>query len=161
MEGAQSTCPFCGDKITQEQLLNGEADIEHLVPRSVVDCNEFFNLTVGHLRCNREIKGDRTPFQAFAHTGLWPQLRDNAEKCFKGRKLEIFLSDKAEELRSRGMELLDRALGRAGHYQGQAMERGRELAQEADVYVKDNPYRTLAVAAGIGVLLGVLLSRKQ
>ncbi len=69
--------------------------------------------------------------------------------------------DKAEELRSRGMELLDRALGRASHYQGQAMEKGRELAQEADVYVKDNPYRTLAVAAGIGVLLGVLLSRKQ
>jgi ElaB/YqjD/DUF883 family membrane-anchored ribosome-binding protein len=69
--------------------------------------------------------------------------------------------DKAEELRSRGMELLDRALGRASQYQGQAMERGRELAHEADVYVKDNPYRTLAVAAGIGVLLGVLLSRKQ
>ncbi len=68
--------------------------------------------------------------------------------------------DKAEELRSRGMELLDRAMGRASHYQGQAMERGRELAHEADVYVKDNPYRTLAVAAGIGVLLGVLLSRK-
>ncbi len=94
----QSTCPFCGDKISQEQLLNGEADIEHLVPRSVVDCNEFYNLTIGHVRCNRELKGDRTPFQAFGHTEKWPQLRDNAEKCFKGRKLEIFLSDKAEEL---------------------------------------------------------------
>ncbi|MCA1246397.1 YqjD family protein [Massilia sp. MS-15] len=69
--------------------------------------------------------------------------------------------DKAEELRSRGMELLDRALGRASRYQDQALEKGRELAHEADIYVKDNPYRTLAVAAGIGVLLGVLLSRKQ
>jgi len=69
--------------------------------------------------------------------------------------------DKAEELRSRGMELLDRALGRAGRYQDAALEKGRELAHEADIYVKDNPYRTLAVAAGIGVLLGVLLSRKQ
>ncbi len=69
--------------------------------------------------------------------------------------------DKAEELRGRGMELLDRALGRAGHYQDQAMERGRELAHDADVYVKDNPYRILALAAGVGVLLGVLLSRKQ
>jgi CRISPR-associated endonuclease Csn1 len=95
---ARSTCPFCGDKITQEQLLSGEADIEHLVPRSVVDCNEFYNLTIGHVRCNREIKGDRTPFQAFGHTDKWPQLRDNAVNCFRGRKLEIFLSDKAEEL---------------------------------------------------------------
>lgn len=95
---ARSTCPFCGDKITQEQLLSGEADIEHLVPRSVVDCNEFYNLTVGHVRCNRELKGDRTPFQAFGHTEKWPQLRANAEMCFKGRKLEIFLSDNAEQL---------------------------------------------------------------
>lgn len=68
---------------------------------------------------------------------------------------------KADELRERGMEMLDRALGRAGHYQGQAMEKGRELAHEADIYVKDNPWRTMAVAAGVGVLLGVLLSRKQ
>lgn len=69
--------------------------------------------------------------------------------------------DKADELRSRGMELLDRATGAAGRYQGQALDKGRELASEADVYVKDNPYRILAVAAGVGVLLGVLLSRKQ
>ena len=68
--------------------------------------------------------------------------------------------DKAEELRSRGMELLDRALGRASRYQDQALEKGRELAHEADLYVKDNPYRTLAIAAGVGLLLGVLLSRK-
>ena len=68
---------------------------------------------------------------------------------------------KADELRERGMEMLDRALGRAGHYQGQAMEKGRELAHDADIYVKDNPWRTMALAAGVGVLLGVLLSRKQ
>jgi ElaB/YqjD/DUF883 family membrane-anchored ribosome-binding protein len=68
--------------------------------------------------------------------------------------------DKAEELRERGMEMLDRALGRAGRYQDQALVRGKELAHEADVYVKDNPWRTVALAAGVGVLMGVLLSRK-
>ena len=69
--------------------------------------------------------------------------------------------EKADELRSRGMEMLDRATGVAGRYQGQALEKGKELAHEADVYVKDNPWRTIAVAAGVGVLLGALLSRKQ
>ena len=69
--------------------------------------------------------------------------------------------EKAEELRSRGMELLDRATGAAGRYQGQALEKSKELAHEADVYVKDNPWRTMAVAAGVGVLLGALLARKQ
>jgi ElaB/YqjD/DUF883 family membrane-anchored ribosome-binding protein len=44
--------------------------------------------------------------------------------------------------------------------QDQALVRGKELAHTADVYVKDNPWRTVAVAAGIGLLAGVLLGRK-
>ena len=95
---AQSTCPFCGEKITQEQIHNGLADIEHLVPRAIVDCNEFYNLTVAHLKCNRELKGERTPFAAFHNTPEWERLKANAERCFSGRKLEIFLSPNAEEL---------------------------------------------------------------
>jgi ElaB/YqjD/DUF883 family membrane-anchored ribosome-binding protein len=68
--------------------------------------------------------------------------------------------DKAEEMRTRGMEMLDRALGKAGHYQGQALVKGKELAHTADVYVKDNPWRTVVAAASIGLLVGVLLGRK-
>ena len=68
--------------------------------------------------------------------------------------------NKADELRERGMELLDQALGKASKYQDQAVVRGKELARTADVYVKDNPWRTVAVAAGVGLLLGVILGRK-
>ncbi|NIA57043.1 DUF883 domain-containing protein [Massilia sp. TW-1] len=68
--------------------------------------------------------------------------------------------NKADELRERGMELLDQALGKAGKYQDQAMVKGKELARATDVYVKDNPWRTVAVAAGVGLLLGVILGRK-
>ena len=67
---------------------------------------------------------------------------------------------KADELRERGMQMLDAALGKAGKYQGQAVVKGKELAQTADVYVKDNPWRTVAVAAGVGLVVGVLLGRK-
>jgi ElaB/YqjD/DUF883 family membrane-anchored ribosome-binding protein len=67
---------------------------------------------------------------------------------------------KADELRERGMQLLDVAQGKAGKYQDQALVKGKELAQTADVYVKDNPWRTVAVAAGVGLLLGVVLGRK-
>lgn len=102
---AESTCPFCCQKITQEQLFNGEADIEHLVPRSVVDCNEFYNLTIGHIRCNREDKGEHTPSTAFARTEKWEQLKENATKCFKNTwinrhytKADLFISPTAEEL---------------------------------------------------------------
>jgi ElaB/YqjD/DUF883 family membrane-anchored ribosome-binding protein len=58
------------------------------------------------------------------------------------------------------MELLDQALGKAGKYQDQAVVKGKELARATDVYVKDNPWRTVAVAAGVGLLLGVILGRK-
>jgi ElaB/YqjD/DUF883 family membrane-anchored ribosome-binding protein len=68
--------------------------------------------------------------------------------------------EKADDLRSRGMELLDRAMGRASQYQGQAVIKSRELAESADGYVKDNPWRTVAAAASIGLLVGVLLGRK-
>ena len=68
--------------------------------------------------------------------------------------------NKADELRERGMELLDQALGKASKYQDQAMVKGKELARATDVYVKDNPWRTVAVAAGVGLLLGVILGRK-
>lgn len=68
--------------------------------------------------------------------------------------------DKAEELRARGMDMLDRALGKAGQYQDQALARGKELAHTADVYVKDNPWRTVLAAASAGLLVGMLLARK-
>lgn len=68
--------------------------------------------------------------------------------------------EKAEEMRGRGMQLLDQALGKASQVQGQAIVKGKELAHSADVYVKDNPWRTIAAAAGVGLLLGVILGRR-
>ena len=68
--------------------------------------------------------------------------------------------EKAEEMRTRGMHLLDVALGKASQVQGQALVKGKELAHSADVYVKDNPWRTIAAAAGVGLLVGVILGRK-
>ncbi|MEO5802112.1 MAG: type II CRISPR RNA-guided endonuclease Cas9 [Verrucomicrobiota bacterium] len=94
---AKGRCPFCLETIERTALGHG-ADIEHLVPRSIVDCNEAYNLTVAHIKCNRELKGDRIPFTAFGGTTKWSDLKSNAEKSFKGRKLEIFVSANAEEL---------------------------------------------------------------
>jgi ElaB/YqjD/DUF883 family membrane-anchored ribosome-binding protein len=68
--------------------------------------------------------------------------------------------EKAEELRAKGMQLLDVAMGKASQVQGQAVVKGKELAHTADVYVKDNPWRTIAAAAGVGLLVGVILGRK-
>ncbi|HTB62150.1 MAG TPA: HNH endonuclease domain-containing protein, partial [Opitutales bacterium] len=101
---AGGRCPFCLQPIERTDLGHG-ADIEHLVPRSIVDCNEFYNLTVAHLKCNRELKKDRTPFAAFGATSEWEDIKGFAEDKFSGRKLEIFFSPDAEELIERKSDL--------------------------------------------------------
>lgn len=68
--------------------------------------------------------------------------------------------EKAEEMRGKGMQMLDDALGRAHAIQEQAVARGKQIAQASDEYVHQNPWRTVAVAAGVGLLLGVILGRR-
>lgn len=94
---AKGRCPICLETIERTDLGHG-ADIAHLVPRSRIDCNEIYNLTIAHIKCNRELQGDRTPFAAFGNISQWDDIRKNAENYFSGLKLEIFLSPNAEEL---------------------------------------------------------------
>jgi ElaB/YqjD/DUF883 family membrane-anchored ribosome-binding protein len=68
--------------------------------------------------------------------------------------------EKADEVRSRGMRMLDAALVKAQNVQTSAIVAGKEMAASADDYVKENPWRAITVAAGLGVLAGVILGRK-
>jgi len=68
--------------------------------------------------------------------------------------------EKAEELRGRGMRALDTALAKAQEAQVSAVAATKEAAKHADEYVKENPWRSIAVAAGIGLLIGVIIGRK-
>jgi ElaB/YqjD/DUF883 family membrane-anchored ribosome-binding protein len=68
--------------------------------------------------------------------------------------------DKAQEVRERGQRLLDAALLKTQEYQAQAVDAGKEIANRTDEYVKQNPWRTVAIGAGVGLLIGVLLGRK-
>jgi ElaB/YqjD/DUF883 family membrane-anchored ribosome-binding protein len=60
-------------------------------------------------------------------------------------KLEQNLRDAKERL----MEL-EKAL----------IKHGRDAARAADDYVHENPWRSVGIAAGVGFLLGILLSRR-
>jgi ElaB/YqjD/DUF883 family membrane-anchored ribosome-binding protein len=67
---------------------------------------------------------------------------------------------KADELRSKGLVLLDTAMAKVQDVQAAAMETGKEMAGEADDYVRGNPWRAVAISAGVGLLVGLLISRK-
>jgi 5-methylcytosine-specific restriction endonuclease McrA len=94
---ANERCPYCQQSIGNKALFT-EADIDHIVPHSRVDCNEFYNLTVAHMKCNRELKQDRTPYEAFSNTPLWQGIQDFARDHFTGKKRELFLSPDAESI---------------------------------------------------------------
>ncbi|WP_395825581.1 YqjD family protein [Collimonas sp.] len=79
---------------------------------------------------------------------------------------ELFLEaaattgEKAEDLRERGLELLDAALSKAQDVQAAAIETSKEIAATTDEYVQENPWRAIAISAGIGLLVGLVISRR-
>jgi ElaB/YqjD/DUF883 family membrane-anchored ribosome-binding protein len=68
--------------------------------------------------------------------------------------------EKAEEMHRQGMELLEAAVNQARDAHGYALATGKQMAGSADHYVKENPWRSIATSAGIGLLLGVILGRR-
>jgi ElaB/YqjD/DUF883 family membrane-anchored ribosome-binding protein len=39
-------------------------------------------------------------------------------------------------------------------------ERAQQVARDGEEYVRDNPWRAIGIAAGIGLVLGLILSRR-
>lgn len=67
---------------------------------------------------------------------------------------------KADELRARGMQLLEEASGRAKELQTAAVQKGKELVDTTDDYVHEHPWQAVAVGAGVGLLVGMLIARR-
>jgi ElaB/YqjD/DUF883 family membrane-anchored ribosome-binding protein len=67
---------------------------------------------------------------------------------------------KAEELRAKGMKLLDSAIDGAHHFQQAAVEKGKKIAHDTDTYVHENPWRAIGISAAVGVLIGMLIARR-
>jgi ElaB/YqjD/DUF883 family membrane-anchored ribosome-binding protein len=90
-------------------------------------------------------------------TDMKTLVRD-AQELF--REATNATGEKADELRSRGLQLLDTAMVKAQEVQTAALETGKEIAEKTDDYVHENPWRAVAISAGVGLVLGMLISRK-
>jgi ElaB/YqjD/DUF883 family membrane-anchored ribosome-binding protein len=69
--------------------------------------------------------------------------------------------DKIQAVRARAEESLRNARARLTEIEQEAMRRAKEIADATDEYVRDNPWQSVGIAAGIGLLLGVLLGRRS
>jgi ElaB/YqjD/DUF883 family membrane-anchored ribosome-binding protein len=65
--------------------------------------------------------------------------------------------EKAAELRARALEQLKALRGRLHDAQERALRQSKAAARATDEYVHDNPWRAIGVAAGVGVLIGLLI----
>lgn len=68
--------------------------------------------------------------------------------------------EKVAEARSRAEESVRAAKERIGKMEEDLLERTREIADSADSYVRENPWRAVGIAAAAGLVLGLLMSRR-
>jgi len=68
--------------------------------------------------------------------------------------------DKIEGVRARAMESLQKARQRLAAVEKEASHEVREAAATADNYVHKNPWQAVGMAAGVGLLLGLLIGRR-
>ena len=68
--------------------------------------------------------------------------------------------EKVAEARERAAESIDAAKARIAQAGYAAAEQTRVAAKATDDYVHENPWTAVGIAAAVGVVLGVLMSRK-
>lgn len=67
--------------------------------------------------------------------------------------------DKAAAARERIQESLVNAKERLVAAEEAVLERTKEAAKATDEYVHENPWRAVGIAAGVGLIIGMLISR--
>ncbi|MXP25450.1 type II CRISPR RNA-guided endonuclease Cas9 [Altererythrobacter indicus] len=78
-------CPYCGEMISLEMLMNGSADVDHIIPYSRCLDDSVGNKVVSHTHCNRQ-KGNRTPWEQWGQTERWPIVQDQVARLHKSKQ---------------------------------------------------------------------------
>lgn len=68
--------------------------------------------------------------------------------------------EKIESVRLRARASVKQARERLSEVQRTAADQAKQAAESADLYVHKNPWQAVGIAAGIGLLLGVLINRR-
>lgn len=95
-------CPYTGRPITPATLLGAspQFDIEHIIPFSRSLDNSFGNKTLCHHEENRNVKRNRTPFEAYGSGERWSEIIRRVRR-FQGpaarSKLRKFLLEEVPE----------------------------------------------------------------
>ena len=93
-----------------------------------------------------------------AHTDMKTLVKD-AQDLFK--EATAATGEKADELRKKGLNLLEAALSKAQDLQTAALETGKEVVTTTDDYVQKNPWKAVAISATACLVIGFLLGNRK
>ena len=68
--------------------------------------------------------------------------------------------DKLNVVRGRVEESLTNAKAQLSEVEGMMLERTREAVEATDEYIKANPWRSVGIAAGVGMIVGMVIARR-
>ncbi|AMN48333.1 membrane protein [Steroidobacter denitrificans] len=85
-------------------------------------------------------------------------VMQDAEALLKATSAQT--GEKIQEIRAQAEESLRHARARLSDVEQEALRRAREISDSAEDYVRDNPWQSVGIAAGAGLLLGLLLGRR-
>ena len=85
-------------------------------------------------------------------------LVKDAQELF--REAGLATGHKADELRAQGLKLLESATEKAHELQAVAVQKGKAAAHTTDEFVHEHPWKSIGIAAGVGLVIGMLISRR-
>lgn len=81
----------------------------------------------------------------------------DAEELLKATASQA--GEKVSAARERIQDSLNAAKARLAEAEEAMLEKTRQAARATDEYVHDNPWRAVGIAAGVGLVVGMLISR--
>lgn len=82
----------------------------------------------------------------------------DAEALLKATSTQT--GERIQEARARAEQSLQQARTRLGELEQEAMRRAQEMTDATEGYMRENPWQSVGIAAGVGLLIGLLLSRR-
>ena len=70
------------------------------------------------------------------------------------------VGDNAQELRERVSKRLNQAINDLQHLQTVALEQVKAAGHATDEFVHENPWTSIGISAGLGLILGLIVSRR-
>jgi ElaB/YqjD/DUF883 family membrane-anchored ribosome-binding protein len=103
---------------------------------------------------------EKIPTQTGARDQLMNDLKSVIQDAESWLRNSSLTGDDLKAAREKFERTLVSAKADLLHYQEVVVEKTKEAAKATDEYVHENPWRSIAIGAGIGLLLGVAISRR-